>query len=418
MRPHPRLKDLGAWSSGGTPPKDQEAAWQGDLPWLSAKDINRDALRAPTTFITENAARQFSRVVPAGSLLMIVRGMALAHGLPVVLTERRVAFNQDLRALIPRPEHDPRFLHYALRGHRSRLGAHIDRAAHGTAKVVDSVFLERIWAPARSEQSAIADVLDHERERISRFSNRLERASELLHEIHAASSSEAFGDSSPYAKVPVKNLIEFQEGPGIMAVDFREEGVPLLRIRNLQRGSIDLHGCDHLDPTAVQHRWARFRVREGDLLVSASATSRHAEAVSIVPRSAVGAIPYTGLIRIWARASSLDPDYLRCFLGSSAFWLQVEAMKTGVGVSHWGPSHLKRVRIPVPGREDQAAVASRLLCSELRIRASAAVIRSSLEALTEYRDALITEAVTGQLDVTKMSDAQMDERLHEAVEAG
>lgn len=36
--------------------------------------------------------------------------------------------------------------------------------------------------------------------------------------------------------------------------------------------------------------------------------------------------------------------------------------------------------------------------------------------LAEYRDALITEAVTGQLDVTKVSDAQMDERLHAVAE--
>ena len=35
----------------------------------------------------------------------------------------------------------------------------------------------------------------------------------------------------------------------------------------------------------------------------------------------------------------------------------------------------------------------------------------------EYRDALITEAVTGQLDVTAVSEQQMDERMHEAIEA-
>jgi hypothetical protein len=36
--------------------------------------------------------------------------------------------------------------------------------------------------------------------------------------------------------------------------------------------------------------------------------------------------------------------------------------------------------------------------------------------LDEYRDALITEAVTGQIDVSAMSDRQMDERLHSAIE--
>jgi hypothetical protein len=33
------------------------------------------------------------------------------------------------------------------------------------------------------------------------------------------------------------------------------------------------------------------------------------------------------------------------------------------------------------------------------------------QRLDEYRDALITEAVTGQIDVDSVSEAQMDERM-------
>lgn len=38
------------------------------------------------------------------------------------------------------------------------------------------------------------------------------------------------------------------------------------------------------------------------------------------------------------------------------------------------------------------------------------------KSLIEYRDALITEAVTGKLDVTTLSDAQLDESAHAALE--
>ena len=161
-----RLRDLGRWYSGGTPPRESPEHWDGDLPWISAKDINSTRLRAPTTFITRGAATSHSRVVPAGSLLVIVRGMALAHGLPVVETDREVAFNQDLRALVCGPGVHPRYVYYALIGNRWRLDAHIDRAAHGTARVVDSVYSERIRVPALDEQHEIADFLDRECARI------------------------------------------------------------------------------------------------------------------------------------------------------------------------------------------------------------------------------------------------------------
>jgi type I restriction enzyme, S subunit len=138
-----RLKDLGRWYSGGTPPRDRLEHWDGDVPWISAKDIDSTRLRPASTFITAEAACEHSRVVPTSSLLLIVRGMALAHGLPVVETDTPVAFNQDLRALVCANGIVPRFVYYSLIGHRWRLNAHIDQAAHGTARVNDTVFDER-----------------------------------------------------------------------------------------------------------------------------------------------------------------------------------------------------------------------------------------------------------------------------------
>lgn len=170
----PRLKDLGAWSSGGTPPKDREDLWAGEFPWVSAKDFDDDRLREPTTFITEDAARSHSRIARPDNILLIVRGMALAHGVPVVQTSTRVAFNQDLRALNVAPQYAPRFIYYALRGHRSRLNAHIDQAAHGTARLIDSVVAERIQAPGREMQARVADFLDRECARIGALGQRIE----------------------------------------------------------------------------------------------------------------------------------------------------------------------------------------------------------------------------------------------------
>lgn len=162
-----RLKDLGRWHSGGTPPRDRPEHWNGDVPWISAKDIASTRLRPTTTFITHQAASEHSRVVPARSLLLIVRGMALAHGLPVVETDVPVAFNQDLRALVCAPGIDPRFVFYSIIGHRWRLDAHIDQAAHGTARVIDTLFTERIDVPDQRRQRAVVSFLDRESARIT-----------------------------------------------------------------------------------------------------------------------------------------------------------------------------------------------------------------------------------------------------------
>ena len=58
---------------------------------------------------------------------------------------------------------------------------------------------------------------------------------------------------------PLRCCIDFQEGPGIMAVDaFRDSGVPLLRVSGVQSGWATLEGCNYLDPERVKKTWQQF----------------------------------------------------------------------------------------------------------------------------------------------------------------
>jgi len=83
---------------------------------------------------------------------------------------------------------------------------------------------------------------------------------------------------------------------------------------------------------------------------------------------------------------------------------------------HLPAEQLRAVRVPLPAADEQARVASAVDATAQR----SSTIRIELQAmdrvLTEYRDALITEAVTGKLDVTRLSEQQMDESAHAAME--
>ena len=70
-------------------------------------------------------------------------------------------------------------------------------------------------------------------------------------------------------------VIGFQEGPGIMAIDFLDDGVPLLRIRNIQGNNVDLDDCNFLDPFKVVEKWNHFRCKKNDLYYSNFGFKRH-----------------------------------------------------------------------------------------------------------------------------------------------
>jgi len=179
--------------------------------------------------------------------------------------------------------------------------------------------------------------------------------------------------------LPLDEVTNFQEGPGILAKDFHDSGVPLLRLRNIETPMVQLEGCNFLAPEKVAKKWSHFGLQEGDLLISTSASLGR---VSVVGNDAIGAVAYTGIIRFRSSSSKLDHKYLRAFLSSAAFVKQAEQMATGSVIKHFGPSHLRQMAITLPSVNEQIQIAEIFDALDDRI----ALLRetnSTLEAIAQ-----------------------------------
>lgn len=159
---------------------------------------------------------------------------------------------------------------------------------------------------------------------------------------------------SSWNVMPLANVTDFQEGPGILAKDFTETGVPLLRLRNIENAKVNLEGSNFLSPEKVAKKWSHFALKEGDLLISTSASLGR---VSVVGPEAINAIAYTGIIRFRSSSEKLNHNYLRAFLSSAAFVEQAEQMATGSVIKHFGPTHLKQMAIVLPSLDEQVQIA-------------------------------------------------------------
>ena len=180
-------------------------------------------------------------------------------------------------------------------------------------------------------------------------------------------------------------VLDFREGPGILAVDFRDSGVPLLRLAGLKPGASLLDGCNYLDAAKVDRKWSHFRVEAGDVLLSTSASLGE---VAVVNESAVGAIPYTGIIRFRPNGDKVSPRFIRFLLTDPSFKRQIEAMGVGSVMRHFGPSHLRHMTVTFPPVADQDCIADVLGALDDKIAAN------QLAAATAVRlaDALFASA--------------------------
>jgi type I restriction enzyme S subunit len=70
-----------------------------------------------------------------GAVLVVVRGMILAHPFPSAILRRPAAINQEMKGLIPGPRLLPEFLCSVLWSRNSHIVGLVDRSSHDTRKL-------------------------------------------------------------------------------------------------------------------------------------------------------------------------------------------------------------------------------------------------------------------------------------------
>lgn len=154
------LGDLGRWTSGGTPSKARSEYWGGGVPWVTPKDMKVSHIRSSVDTITNAAIAAGARLLPQGALLVVVRGMILAHTFPVAVTMVPVAINQDMKALVPSDRVNSSYVLAWLQLSEGAMLARISEATHGTKRLTQPDLLSfPIPLPPRPEQDRIVSVL-------------------------------------------------------------------------------------------------------------------------------------------------------------------------------------------------------------------------------------------------------------------
>jgi type I restriction enzyme S subunit len=123
-------------AGGMTPTKSRDDYWGDGLPWVSPKDMKVEFITDAQDHITERALSETTiRPIPLGSLLVVVRGMILAHSFPVAITRTAVTINQDMKALTPHVSAFAPYLMLVCKGFKYEILKLVERSSHGTCKL-------------------------------------------------------------------------------------------------------------------------------------------------------------------------------------------------------------------------------------------------------------------------------------------
>ncbi|SVR95808.1 restriction endonuclease subunit S [Klebsiella pneumoniae] len=142
-----KLGDLVTFLSGGTPSKSNKDYWNGEIPWISASSMQSTRYHDSDLRVTSLGSTNGTRLVPAETVLLLVRGGALHNKIPVGITTREVTFNQDVKALVPKSEDiTPYYLLAWLISSRELLLGKVENTGIGAGKL-DTKILQNLDVP-------------------------------------------------------------------------------------------------------------------------------------------------------------------------------------------------------------------------------------------------------------------------------
>ena len=413
------LKYLVRIRSGGTPSKDKTEFWNGEVPWVSARDLKSEVVGDSTHHITELAlASGVAELVDAGSVLVLVRGMTLAHSFPVCLTAVPLAINQDLKALSSGDALSNIYLAWLLRGMSDECLSRVDEAAHGTKALRMEAWTSMVLPlPPLTEQRAIAAFLDRETGKIDALVEEQRRLIALLKEKRQAVISHAvtkgLDPDAPMkpsgidwlGEIPAHwtlarlkhDLAFLTSGSRGWASHYAEEGALFIRIGNLTREALDLN-LEDIQRVAVPvgSEGERTRVQGGDLLFSITA---YLGSVAVVPDDLETAYVSQHVALARLRRDRLAPEWAALVTLSDVGKSYLAAQGYGGTKIQLALDDVANVTMPMPPLDEQRTIVRFLDQERCRISSLISEAEAGIDLLRERRAALISAAVTGKIDV-------------------
>ena len=268
--------------------------------------------------------------------------------------------------------------------------------------------------PPRSEQLAIANFLDRETAKIDALIAEQQRLIELLQEKRQAVISHAvtkgLNPNAPMKDSGVEWLGEVPEHWEVMGltktigpvVDYRgktptkcDSGTLLVTAKNIRNGEIDYTlSEEYVDPLEAEQLLQRGRPVIGDVLFTMEAPLGQ---VALVDREDMALAQR--VVKFRGMSGRMTNDFLMWWLVGSPCQHQLNSLSTGSTALGIKASKLSAVTCVVPPLEEQMEISERIRDLTKQIAGIYSTATSQIDLLQERRSALISAAVTGQIDV-------------------
>jgi len=406
-------------SSGTTPPTSNVEYFQGEIPWVNTGDLNDGYIDNVSNYVSKKAVNDFSalKIYPKDSLIIALYGATIGK-LGIITMD---ACTNQACCVLAKPLHlDSKFVFYWFISERSNI---IELARGGGQPNISQEIVKqlRVLAPSIEQQKAIASFLDRKTAAIATIINKKQRLIQLLEEKRKVlinqTVTKGLNPNAPmkdsgipwigkipehWLKMPIKRVCSsVRDGthnppPRVEIGKYR-----LLSARNIQVGKFILRDDDRLmSADAFRELERSYTVRKGDVVIAiVGATTGKSAVVGDIEKVSV----QRSIAILRPRHTIISSNYLNFLITSSS--LQNEIALISSKYAAQGGIYLEDLAnltcVLPPSLKEQSEILDFLGKAFTSIIKAEKKLFEQIEKLQEYRQSLITESVTGKINVIK-----------------
>lgn len=408
------VKSLARLDGGAGFPDDEQGQSDNPIPFFKVAELASGLRYTANTVTEETAKRLGAKIFPPGTLVFAKVGAALLLNRRCLL-DMPACLDNNMMALLP-GAYESQWLFW--------LFSTLDMGVIANPGAVPSINQEqvgniRLGVPTTAEQKSIAQILSRETARIDALIKKKTRFNELLREKRQALITHAVTKGlNPNVKMkdsgvewlgavpehwgvkPLKLLVK--EGSTIsygivQPGEPLDEGVPFVQTTNMSSGDFEIESLQKTTPE-IAAGFPRSRLTGGEVILGIRASIG---AAFVVPMHLAGVNLSRGVARIDC-SSELSSRFLVAYLSSMAVDGYWQLAKQGSTFNEVSIATVKELLVPVPPSEEQVDIEGMLSNATARLDSILNVTGRSIVLLKERRSALITAAVTGQIDLREV----------------
>ncbi|WP_339721302.1 restriction endonuclease subunit S [Marinomonas primoryensis] len=382
------IETIAKVASGGTPSRENESYWNGDIPWVTTAEVKFGLILDTQQKITKSGLDNSSaKLFPANTILMAMYGQGKTRG-QVAILGIEASTNQACAALLLKEGYDIDFYYQYLVSQYENIR---ELANSGGQQNLSAGIVKEIVVPIPPlpEQRKIAQILSTwdksivTTEKLIAASQQQKKA--LMQQLLTGKKRFA-GFSEEWERYSLGNLV-FIDKKSIGKSTPKDFSFRYISLSDVSAGVINNNLKVHQFMSAPSR--ARRMVQIGDILFST--VRPNLQGFSIISEAYSDCIASTGF-SVLTPKQNVCGNYIYQCLFSYDITTQIDALVVGSNYPAINSSDVKELKIYCPNYPEQQKIAAVLTAADQEINA----LQSKLAHLKQEKKTLMQQLLTGK----------------------